>query len=136
MINIYIDGACAANGSEDAKMGIGVVIEWQEGQPLILSKFGGHGTNNIAEYSALNEALILIHKHEIKSAKILSDSNLVVSQVTGKWKCKDSKLIPLCDLACRRIADLSNKGYEIKVEYIPRIMNIADTPAKNGYRNA
>jgi ribonuclease HI len=134
-IRVFCDGGCSKNGSESAEMGIGVVIEWQGVPPTIVSEYGGFGTNNIAEYTAFNRALELIHRFEIKDVKILSDSNLMVSQINGKWKCKDQGLIPHYTLAKNRIQDLKEKGYNVILEWIPREFNVADTPAKNGYLN-
>lgn len=128
-IRVFTDGACSPN---PGKMGIGVVVEWQGKSPTIISKYYGEGTNNIAEYSALLEALKFIYDNEIKVVRLLSDSNLMVSQVNGKWRCKDSTLIPLCNKSKERIKWLKSNGYNVTLEYIPREFNLADEPAKRG----
>lgn len=129
MIRIFTDGAAQPN---PGSMGIGVVIEWQGKKPTIISEYIGEGTNNVAEYSALNKALEFINKEQLMDVKIHSDSNLMVQQVNGNWKCKDATLKQHCDLAKRRIDWLIQKGYKVELVYIPRDLNLADNPAKLG----
>jgi ribonuclease HI len=74
----------------------------------------------------------MIKDEVIKDAVIKSDSNLMVNQVNGKWKCKDSSLQVLCFKAQKRIDWLKSHGYKVELEYIPREFNLADEPAKLG----
>jgi ribonuclease HI len=55
-------------------------------------------TNNQAEYSAMKEAL----KMASDGDEICSDSELIVYQLTGKYKTKDVKLKPLRE-QCRNL---------------------------------
>lgn len=129
MINIFTDGACQPNPGQ---MGVGVVIEWQGKNPTIISESAGHGTNNQAEYLALLRALRFMKEEKVLSATIKSDSTLMVKQVNREWKCKDKELQVLLLDAHSRIEELENNGSSIKLVYIPREFNVADTPAKNG----
>jgi ribonuclease HI len=129
MIRIFTDGAAQPNpGSK----GIGVVVEWQGTAPTIVSKHTGIGTNNEAEYEALIEALQVIRDEQIMKVQINSDSNLMVNQVNGNWKCKDHKLSQLCFKAQKRIEWLKERNYEIELIYTRREFNLADEPAKRG----
>lgn len=128
-IRIFTDGACQPN---PGSMGIGVVIEWATKIADVISLPAGEGTNNIAEYKALLEALLQIKDNSIKDTVIHSDSNLMVSQVNGKWQCKDSTLKVLCDKAQKRMKFLRDNNFKVELVYIPRALNLADTPAKNG----
>lgn len=114
------------------KMGVGIVIEWQSTAPEIISNYIGEGTNNVAEYTALIDALMLIRDKTIMDVIIHSDSNLMVNQVNGNWKCKDVNLKQLCFKAQKRIEWLKERGYKIELKYIPRELNLADEPAKLG----
>lgn len=129
MIRVFTDGACQPN---PGNKGIGVVIEWQNSAPEIISKGTGFGSNNQAEYEALLEALMQIRDKKIMKVEINSDSNLMVNQVNGNWACKDKQLRELCTLAQRRIDWLIQNGYDVKLVYIRREFNLADNPAKNG----
>ncbi len=61
----------------------------------ILLKFSdsvGHGTNNEAEYNAYIRLLKEAKKLGIENISIRGDSALVVNQVNGNWKAKDSRM--------------------------------------------
>jgi ribonuclease HI len=131
-IRIFTDGACTGNGTPNQIAGIGVVVEWQGIKPLILSKYLGNKSNNEAEYAALIEALQIIKDENIKDVIIHSDSNLMVNQVNGNWKCRNASLQSLKDKAQNRINWLKNNGFKVELVYIPRELNLADTPAKEG----
>ena len=87
---IYIDGGSRGNPGPSA---IGVVFKKENGQ--ILKKYSeniGKATNNDAEYEAaifaLKKIKLLFGKKEAKSLKveILSDSELLVNQLEGRYK--------------------------------------------------
>ena len=65
----------------------------------ILSRYsafiGKFVTNNIAEYTALIEALKLASKITDDEITCILDSELVVKQLLGKYRVKDTKLLPL-----------------------------------------
>jgi ribonuclease HI len=90
---IFTDGGSRGNPGEAA---IGVVIYNQEnGMKLAeISKCIGLATNNIAEYSAVLEALnwVLAEKVTNPEIEFYLDSELVVKQLTGVYRVKDPKL--------------------------------------------
>lgn len=131
-IRIFTDGACTGNGTPNQVAGVGVVIEWQGRNPLVLSKGIGNRSNNEAEYEGLLEGLQLIKDEKIKDCIIHSDSNLMVQQVNGVWKCKDAKLQQLLFKVQKRLLWLKERLYKVELVYIPREFNLADKPAKEG----
>jgi len=100
-VKIYFDGAC--DNARAAIMGIGVavVINNQREEDYDIAANKGHGTSNRAEYlaiiSAYNVAKVLHEKYgnKIESIKIFGDSQLIINQVTGLWRCKQDLLQPL-----------------------------------------
>jgi ribonuclease HI len=87
---IYIDGAARGN---PGVAGIGIIINDEQGQKIReLYKYIGETSNNIAEYTALvyalQEALIL----GLKDVVIHSDSELLVKQLNGEYRVKNSNL--------------------------------------------
>ena len=64
----------------------------------------GSTTNNVAEYTALLEALALAVAHGAADVEILADSELVVRQIEGAYRVKNENLKPLHEEARRRIA--------------------------------
>lgn len=87
---IYIDGAARGNPG-DAGIGI-VIMDGKERKIRELYKYIGQATNNIAEYTALiyglQEVLIL----GLKDVAVYSDSELLVKQLNGEYKVKNSNL--------------------------------------------
>jgi ribonuclease H / adenosylcobalamin/alpha-ribazole phosphatase len=60
-----------------------------------ISEYLGVQTNNVAEYTGVARALALAEELGASAVDMLLDSKLIVEQVNGRWKVKDSKLIPL-----------------------------------------
>jgi len=90
--HIHTDGGSRGNPGAAA---VGFVIE---GADIGKKEYGeviGHTTNNVAEYSAvihaLNKLKQLAGTDKTKRAKvnISTDSELLVKQMTGKYKIKD-----------------------------------------------
>jgi ribonuclease HI len=87
---LHTDGGARGN---PGPAGIGVVLESDRGHPpLELAQFIGEATNNVAEYTALITGLELALDNGISEIEIYVDSELVASQVQGKWKIKNDRL--------------------------------------------
>ena len=133
MIKCNFDGACNDNGNKDADTGLGYAIYDTKYSEYLkeISLYGGNGTNNTAEYKALIECMKdLIRLDLIKEEiNIYGDSDLIIKQVTGKWKCKKEHLIPLRDEA----ASLMNQFDDLNIKWVPRNENaLADKLSKEG----
>jgi len=121
---IHADGASRGNPGPAA---IGATIEDEAGQRLAsISQRIGRATNNQAEY----RALIVVLKEAIKlgtsEADIYLDSELVVRQVNGKYRVKNTALKPLYQ-EVKRLQGLLRGSV---VSHIPRRQNTeADTLA-------
>lgn len=91
-LKIFTDGGSRGNPGEAA---IGaVVFEEESGKKIAeLSKCIGVATNNIAEYSAVLEALEWIEKNMGRTEmEFFLDSELVVRQLLGIYKVRNEKL--------------------------------------------
>ena len=71
-----------------------------------LSQYLGHQTNNFAEYQGLIAALEYAIEHGHKALKVVSDSELLVRQIKGIYKVKNSTLQELHGRAKDLIAQL------------------------------
>jgi ribonuclease HI len=136
MIEVWIDGLCEpvmpAN-ERTACLGYvikkdGVVVE--EGFEVIGK--GRKMTNNVAEYSALIQALERVRSLGLKGRMVVrSDSKLVVNQMKGEWKVKATKIMPLY-----REAVALAKDMDVVFEWIPREENTeADSLARKAYED-
>jgi len=92
--------------------GFGALIQDAEGRVLAeLSEFLGIQTNNFAEYSGLLATLDFALSQGYQRLRVISDSELMVKQVQGKYKVKSPGLRPLYEQAKQKIARL--EGFEI-----------------------
>jgi ribonuclease HI len=108
-INAHCDGGARGN---PGPAGYGALIQDNEGMVLAeLSEFLGMRTNNYAEYSGLLGCLQYALDHNLPRLRVVSDSELMVKQIQGKYQVKSPDLKPLYDEAKRRIAKL--EAFEI-----------------------
>src|ERR1700733_16177889 len=108
-INAHCDGGARGN---PGPAGYGALIVDEKGAVLAeLSEFLGFKTNNFAEYSGLLGCLQWTLDHGHKNLRVVSDSELMVKQIQGKYKVNSPDLRPLWEEARRRIARLD--GFQI-----------------------
>ncbi|MDO8503732.1 MAG: ribonuclease HI family protein [bacterium] len=133
-INVYCDGGSRGNPGPGASA---FVVYDKKG--ALLGKGGknlGRTTNNVAEYNAVIEALSWVFKNaktETEKNKFASrgpevrfflDSQLVVNQLTGKFRIKNKDLI---NLAAKIKTAERNFSGRIEYFFIPRSKNkVAD----------
>jgi ribonuclease HI len=83
------------------------VIQDEAGRKVAaLSQYLGHQTNNFAEYQGLIAVLEYAIEHGHKALKVVSDSELLVRQIKGIYKVKNSTLQELHARAKELIAQL------------------------------
>ncbi|MGA9798880.1 MAG: ribonuclease HI family protein [Terriglobales bacterium] len=100
----HSDGGARGN---PGPAGYGVVIQDEAGRKVAaLSQYLGHQTNNFAEYQGLIAALEYAVEHGPKALKLISDSELLVRQIKGIYKVKNSTLQELHGRAKELIAQL------------------------------
>jgi ribonuclease HI len=90
---MHIDGGARGNPGPAA---CAVVVAAGDGAPLhSFSHYLGETTNNVAEYRALLAALEYALERRYLRLKIVSDSELLVRQMEGRYKVKNAGLKPL-----------------------------------------
>jgi ribonuclease HI len=108
-ITAHCDGGARGNPGPS---GYGALIQDESGAVLAeLSEFLGLRTNNYAEYSGLLGCLQYALDHHHPRLRVISDSELMVKQIQGKYQVKSPDLKPLYEEAKRRIAKL--EAFEI-----------------------
>lgn len=133
-LTAHIDGACSGNPGDAS---IGVVLKDKKGlYQETISKYIGQATNNVAEYSALLEALQKACDLGIEKFSVKSDSELLVKQIKGVYKVKNEALRKLHSEAL----SLTDKFKVFNIEHVRREYNKeADKLAKQAiidYRRA
>lgn len=123
MLHVYTDGGSRGNPGPAA---LGVAMS--DGKGKTLAAFGktlGVATNNVAEYSAVIAAYewLLAHPEALANQETVHfflDSELVVSQLTGRYRIKSLPLLSLY-----RTIKEKEKALTLPVTYthVPRAKN-------------
>ena len=104
MITAHCDGGARGN---PGPAGFGVQVTGADGTVLAeLSEFLGVRTNNYAEYAGLLASLQYALDHGHPDLRVVSDSELMVKQIQGKYKVNSPDLKSLWQEAKSRIARL------------------------------
>lgn len=116
-VTAYCDGGSRGN---PGPAGYGVSIVGADEQSLAkLSEFLGRTTNNVAEYRGLLAALDWALEQGRNRLRVVSDSELMVKQIQGRYKVASPDLRPLYEEAKRRIARLER----FRIEHVLRGKN-------------
>jgi ribonuclease HI len=139
LIEVYFDGLCQPINPGGISCYAFIV---KSDERIIHSDYGvaakpfsEESTNNVAEYTALAKALqwLLANNFNSNKVEIKSDSQLVVNQLTGDYKVKARRILPLF----KQVLFLKTKFQDIQIKWIPRDMNReADTLTNKAYNKA
>jgi ribonuclease HI len=124
----FTDGASRGNPGES---GIGLLVKDENGNIVLsLSAYIGKTTNNIAEYTALLVLLKRVKDLECTKLVVHSDSELMVRQIHGQYKVKDTNIRKYY----QKVAGLLDEmPFEFELKHIPREQNSdADRLANRG----
>lgn len=114
---IFTDGAARGNPGPAA---IGVILKDEIGNAVArISRRLGTTTNNQAEYHAIIAALEKATSLGARQVLLKSDSELVVKQINGNYKIKNTVLRPLY----QRVVQLVGSLKSFSISYIPREQN-------------
>jgi ribonuclease HI len=98
-----------------------------------ISDYLGIQTNNVAEYTGVVRALDLATELGAREVHLLLDSKLIVEQLSGRWRVKDAKLIPLWARARQTLGGFSRWT----AAHVPRAQNsVADALANEAIDRA
>ena len=124
----YVDGGSLGN---PGLSGVGILIEGSDAGPIRIAKCIGRQDNNVAEYVALIEALHCALSMNAKRLHVYSDSEVVVKQMTGEYRCRSNRLYSL-NWTCRKLA----RSLAFSISHVPRENNTeANTLANLAVRN-
>jgi ribonuclease HI len=113
---MFFDGCSKGN---PGLAGAGAVIYTNNEEVWAGSSFvGKQSTNNEAEYSGLILGLKQALEMNIKTLLVKGDSQLVIHQMTGKYKCNSPNLLPLYQTAKNM-----EKSFD-KIEYTHVLRNL------------
>ncbi len=112
---VNFDGSARPN---PGRMKIGAIIR-MNGKEKRISKEMGWGTNNMAEYLALIEALKKALEMGAEEVEIYGDSTLVIEQLRGNYRVRDEKMKKLY----AEVIKLLSKFQNWTANWIPEELN-------------
>ncbi len=127
---LYFDGSAQPNPGAG---GAGIYLHDDRGACLhhggfAVSTIGHYGnvTSNQAEYAALKRGMEIAIEEGVKRLRVRGDSELVINQLNGEYRCSSDRLKWYHD----SIQRLEREFHNVEYEHIPRDQNrIADALA-------
>lgn len=114
---LYSDGGARGNPGPAA---YGVAIYDEAGRLVdTLKKYLGEATNNQAEYEGVVAGLAKAASLGASEVDFYLDSELIVKQLKGEYKIKNSGLQPLA----AKVLALTNKFTRVNFHHVPREKN-------------
>jgi ribonuclease HI len=113
---LFTDGGARGNPGPAA---YGFVLEAEDGTVLAAEGEAiGVATNNVAEYRALLAGLARALELQVSEVEVVSDSELLVKQMTGEYRVKNEALRSLSLEAARLAREIGRVGYTaVRREY-------------------
>ena len=117
-LKAFIDGSSMGNPGE---AGYGVVLKTEQDETLLMmGRYIGKNTNNVAEYQGLIGCLELVREFEVQKLSVFSDSQLLVNQVNGSYQVKQ----PHLQVLHRQILVLIDAlGFDFEITHVRREYN-------------
>lgn len=90
LYTLYTDGASRGNGGDSAASFL--ILDDMNKEVGRGSSYINKVTNNVAEYIAVLNGITYCNANNMMYIKVISDSMLVMKQLSGEWKTKDPEL--------------------------------------------
>jgi ribonuclease HI len=114
---LHVDGASRGNPG-DAAFGVHVAGPGGETRAELYAPIG-RATNNVAEYRALVHGLRWALAHGGRRVEVFSDSELLVRQMSGRYRVKSPGLRALH----REAVELVSRFEQARIRHVPREQN-------------
>ncbi|XP_043807314.1 uncharacterized protein LOC122721960 [Manihot esculenta] len=116
---LYVDGASGAEGS-----GAGIMLKGPEDFKVCYAlRLEFKASNNVAEYEALVNGMLVASEIGVTNLEVNSDSQLVINQVMGVYQARDPIMQSYLDKVKALEAEFTSRGINIKFQRIPREEN-------------
>jgi ribonuclease HI len=113
-LKVYTDGGSRGNPGPAA---FAVVIVDEDGKVVMqYARYLGRMTNNEAEYNGAIAALKEARALGAEEVEVISDSEVMVRQVNGVYRCKAANLQPFLT----ELHDLSKGFHKVAFKNVPR----------------
>ncbi|XP_043808001.1 uncharacterized protein LOC122722135 [Manihot esculenta] len=116
---LYVDGASSTEGS-----GAGIMLKGPEDFKVCYAlRLEFKASNNVAEYEALINGMLVALEVGVTDLEVNSDSQLVINQVTGMYQARDPLMQSYLAKVKTLEAKLTSRGVTIRFQRIPREEN-------------
>ena len=113
---VAFDGASRGNPGRSA---VAYVLRDDDGVVKREGAVIGEATNNEAEYAALLRGLVEARELGYRVVEAVGDSELVVKQVGGDWRCRAENLKPLHE----EVLEVAESFDDFEIRHVPREEN-------------
>lgn len=114
--SVFVDGSSNPKGC-----GAGIILENNEGITIEHSlRLEFPSSNNQAEYEACIVGLFLAKELGATRVKVMTESQLVTSQINGQYQAKE----PLLQKYLAKVLEEITHFEQVIVEHVPRAMNV------------
>jgi broad specificity phosphatase PhoE/ribonuclease HI len=119
-VNVIVEADGGSRGNPGPG-GYGAVVRDAGTGEVLAERSGalGHTTSNVAEYSGLIAGLRAAVELGAADVEARLDSKLVVEQMSGRWRIRQSHLQPLASEAASLVRQLGN----VRFQWVPRERN-------------
>jgi ribonuclease HI len=115
-IQVFIDGAARNQGDERPNEAASACVIYNKKKEIVRWVRGlGPVSNNVAEYSALIDALLICSMTDFPRPIIYTDSQVVYKHAKGIWRCRKPDLLPFY-MTMKEIQD----EYAFDIVWVPR----------------
>ena len=129
----YIDGGCSGNSQRDQRKRKMISVVCNEFGKVLIEKENKGGSNNIAEFIALKEALRFCIEKGIKQAIIITDSKNNLSWFNNKLKKKKQNNFEWVK-ELREEIDIYKMSVKVELHWASRDSNLAGHYIEEKYK--
>jgi len=123
-MKLFIDGGCSGNDQKDMRKRRMISVVADERNNILIEEKSRGGSNNIAEFIALYEAIKYCVENKIENVEIITDSKNNLSWFNGQLKKRKQNNFKWI-LSIRNQIDRIRKQVNINLIWRPREENLA-----------
>ena len=123
-MKLFIDGGCSGNDQKDMRKRRMISVVADERNNILIEEKSRGGSNNIAEFIALYEAIRYCVENKIENVEIITDSKNNLSWFNGQLKKRKQNNFEWI-LSIRNQIDRTRKQVNINLIWRPREENLA-----------
>lgn len=130
-MKLYIDGGCTNNNQKNLNLRKMVSVVSDDKGNILIEKENVGGSNNIAEFIALKEAMLYCAKNDIKNVDVITDSRNNTCWFKRLKRKKQNDFDRVADI--KKEIDILKQIVKINLIWQPRAGNLAGQYIENKF---